>query len=137
MSRADSPFREVSVLVVDDDPALQGLFNTLLVRSGFSVDSAATGRLAFECLKRRSYSVILLDLMMPDVNGFELIERLQRDSPKLLERVIVMTGASQRVVETLDPSLVWAVIRKPFDIDNLISATRECAAGRRPVTAGQ
>jgi DNA-binding response OmpR family regulator len=136
MSRADSPSREVSVLVVDDDPALQGLFNTLLVRSGFSVDCAANGRLAFEHLKRRSYSVILLDLMMPDVNGFELIERLQRDSPRLLERVIVMTGASQRVVETLDPSRVWAIIRKPFDIDNLVSVTRDCAAGRHPVAAG-
>ena len=131
MSRADSPIRKVSVLVVDDDPALQGLFNTLLVRSGFVVDCAANGRLAFEYLKRGSYSVILLDLMMPDVNGFELLERLQRDSPKLLERVIVMTGASQRVVEKLDSTRLWGVIRKPFDIDNLVTATRECAAGRR------
>ena len=132
MSRADSPSRKISVLVVDDDPALQGLFNRLLVRNGFAVDCAANGRLAFEYLKRESYSVILLDLMMPDVNGFELLERLQRESPKMLERIIVMTGASQRVIEGLDSRPLWGVIRKPFDIDHLISATRECAAGRRP-----
>jgi DNA-binding response OmpR family regulator len=130
VSRVDPPSRKWSVLVVDDDPALQGLFQTLLGRDGFAVDCAANGRVAFEYLRRGSYSVILLDLMMPDVNGFELLQRLQRDSPRLLERVIVMTGASQRVLDTLDASRLWGVIRKPFDIDHLVRSARDCAAGR-------
>ena len=133
MSRVDPPSRKWSVLVVDDDPGLQGLFQTLLGRDGFTVECAPNGRVAFEYLKRGSYSVILLDLMMPDVNGFELLERLERDSPRLLRRVIVMTGAAQRVVETLDPSRVYTVIRKPFDIDHLLRAARECAAGKATV----
>ena len=130
MSRVDPPSRKWSVLVVDDDPGLQGLFQTLFGRDGFSVDCAANGRVAFEYLKRGSYSVILLDLMMPDVNGFELLERLQRESPRLLRRVVVMTGASQRIVDALDPSSVFAVIRKPFDIDQLLRIAHECAAGK-------
>ena len=130
MSRVDSPSRKWSVLVVDDDPALQGLFQTLLVRDGFAVDCAPNGRVAFEYLRRGSYSVILLDLMMPDVNGFELLDRLERDSPRILRRVIVMTGAAQRILDTLDSSRVWGVIRKPFDIEHLVHAARECAAGR-------
>src|SRR5215208_416638 len=130
MSRVDHPGRKWSVLVVDDDPGLQGLFSTLLVRDGFSVDCAANGRLAFEYLRRGSYSVILLDLMMPDVNGFELLDRLERDSPALMRRVIVLTGASQRVVDGLDTNRVWGLIRKPFDINELMTSARECAAGR-------
>lgn len=129
MSRVDPPGRKWSALVVDDDPGLQGLFFTLLGRDGFAVDCAPNGRLAFEYLKRGSYAVILLDLMMPDVNGFELIERLERESPSLLRRVIVMTGAAQRVVENLDDSRVWGVIRKPFDIEELTLCARRCAAG--------
>jgi two-component system, sensor histidine kinase len=82
------------------------------VRDGFSVDCASNGRLAFEYLKRNSYSVILRDLMMPDVNGFELLDRLERESPSLMRCVIVLTGASQRVVEGLDESRVWGLIRK-------------------------
>ncbi len=128
MSRVDPPGRRYSVLVIDDDPGLQGLFNALLGRDGFAVDCAPNGRLAFEYIRRGSYSVILLDLMMPDVNGFELLDRLRRDSPKLLSRVIIMTGAAQRVVETLDASRVWGLIRKPFDIDDLIGSVRACAA---------
>jgi DNA-binding response OmpR family regulator len=115
---------------VDDDPGLQGLFLTLLGRDGFAVDCAPDGRVAFEYLKRTSYSLILLDLMMPDVNGFELLDRIMRESPALLPRVIVMTGASQRVIETLDTSRVWGLIRKPFDIDDLLRSARACAAGQ-------
>jgi DNA-binding response OmpR family regulator len=131
MSRSDAPGAPVSVLVVDDDQALRGFFETLLSRKGFSVDCASDGRVAYDQLSRHNYSVILLDLMMPDVNGFELLERLQRDSPALLERVIVMTGASQRFVDQVDTKRVWGMIRKPFDIDNLISSTLACAERTR------
>ncbi|HEX7153798.1 MAG TPA: response regulator [Thermoanaerobaculia bacterium] len=133
MSRVDPPGRKWSALVVDDDPGLQGLFFTLLGKDGFNVDCAPNGRLAFEYLKRSSYSVILLDLMMPDVNGFELLERLERDSPALLKRIIVMTGASQRAIEGLDTKRVWGLIRKPFDINDLISSARLCAGGQPKV----
>jgi CheY-like chemotaxis protein len=130
MSRSDAPGSGSAVLVVDDDQALRGLFTTLLSRNGFNVDCANDGRAAYDQLNRHTYSVILLDLMMPEVNGFELLERLQRDSPGLLERVIVMTGASQRSIENLDTSRIWGLIRKPFDIDNLVSSTLACAQGR-------
>ncbi|HUP45515.1 MAG TPA: response regulator [Thermoanaerobaculia bacterium] len=129
MSRVDSPSRGWSVLVVDDDPALQSLFQTLLGKDGFVVDCAPNGRVAVDFLLRNSYSVIFLDLMMPDVSGFEFLERLERDSPGMLRRVIVMTAAAQRVVDSLDESRVWSVIRKPFDIDHLVQSARECAAG--------
>jgi CheY-like chemotaxis protein len=129
VSRVDPPFRKPVALVVDDDTALQVLFNTLLSKNGFSVDRALNGRQAFECIRRGNYSVILLDLMMPEVNGFELLERLQRESPALLRRVIVMTGAAQRVVDELDASRVWGLVRKPFDINDLLTSARDCASG--------
>jgi len=130
MSRSDAPGSGPAVLVVDDDQALRGLFMTLLSKSGFEVDTANDGRVAFDQIHRHPYSVILLDLMMPEVNGFELLERLQRDSPALLSRVIVMTGASQRSIQNLDTTRVWGLIRKPFDIDNLVSSTLACAQGK-------
>jgi DNA-binding response OmpR family regulator len=131
MSRSDPPALRPHVLVVDDDQALQGLFITLLERKGFDVDCAADGRLAFDQLSRNTYSVILLDLMMPEVNGFELLERMHRESPALLPRVIVMTGASQRAIDRVDTATIWGLIRKPFDIDDLVNSATACAAGHR------
>src|SRR5437867_4120759 len=131
MSRSDPPSAGTSVLVVDHDQALRGLFTTLLSKNGFEVDTAADGRVAFDQIHRHNYSVILLDLMMPEINGFELLDRLERDSPALLDKVIVMTGASQRAIQNFDSSRVWGLIRKPFDIDNLVSSTVACAEGKR------
>lgn len=131
MSRSDPPAGVRTVLVIDDDQALRGLFTTLLTRKGFAVDTATDGRVAYDQLQRHTYSVILLDLMMPDINGFELLDRLRRDSPTLLDRVIVLTGASQRSIETLDTSRIWGLIRKPFDIDQLVSSAVACSEGRR------
>ena len=127
MSRSDAPSIDPAVLVVDDDQALRGFFTTLLSKNGFTVDTAADGKVAYDQLTHHNYSVILVDLMMPGVNGFELLERLQRESPSLLDRVIVMTGASQRSIEKLDTSRVYGLIRKPFDIDQIVSSTIACA----------
>jgi DNA-binding response OmpR family regulator len=130
MSRSDPPVAVRNVLVIDDDRALRGLFTTLLTKKGFTVDTAGDGRVAFDQMTKHSYSVILLDLMMPDVNGFELLERMERDSPLLLKRVIVMTGAAQRQVARVNASTVWDVIRKPFDIDHLVSSAIACSEGK-------
>jgi len=131
MSRSDAPSVDPSVLVVDDDQALRGFFTTLLSKKGFTVDTASDGRIAYDQLTHHNYSVILVDLMMPGVNGFELLERLERESPSLLDRVIVMTGASQRSIEKLDTSRVYGLIRKPFDIDQIVSSALACAERAR------
>lgn len=131
MSRSDASVSGPAVLVVDDDQALRGLFTALLSRKGFNVDYAGDGSAAWERLSQNPYSVILLDLMMPGVNGFELLEKVRRDSPSLLSRIIIMTGASQRMLESLDTTRVWGLIRKPFDIDNLVSSTVACSQGQR------
>ena len=131
MSRSDPPVAGRNALVVDDDLALRALFTTLLTRKGFSVDLASDGRVAFDQLSTHTYSVILLDLMMPEVNGFELLDRLERDSPALLKKVIVMSGAAQRQIDRVNASQVWGVIRKPFDIDQLVSSAIACSEGVR------
>jgi len=129
MSRSDAPAAARQVIVIDDDPALRTLFIAILERRGFAVDVAPDGRSAYDQISRNAYSVILLDLMMPDVNGFELLDRLARECPSILSRVIVMTGASRRVVQTLDTASIWGLIRKPFDIDDLVNAIMACSDG--------
>jgi sigma-B regulation protein RsbU (phosphoserine phosphatase) len=120
-----------SVLVVDDDLAIRGLYKNVLTRKGFDVDSATDGRDAFDHIAHHEYSVILLDLMMPNIDGFEVLELLERDSPSLLPRVIVMTSADKRSIGMVDTAKVWGLIRKPFDIDDLVSSTIACADGKR------
>ena len=64
-------------LIVEDDPAIRKLVDKLLVRSGIEVDSARDGKQAIEKIRHVHYSVLVLDLMVPEINGFEIIEYIK------------------------------------------------------------
>ena len=118
----------VSVLVVDDDPAVRTLITTLLQRTNATVDCAEDGDVAVMRLGRQSYSVIVLDLMLPKVDGFEVLDRVASTKPDLLNRVIVLTAVARTKLQPLERRKVWRVMRKPFDIDDFTTAVAECAA---------
>jgi CheY-like chemotaxis protein len=121
----------VSVLVIDDDAAIRRLLSTLLKRANADVETVPDGRDALARLESRPYSVVILDLMMPAIDGFEVLERVSETMPELLKRIIVLTAVSQNTLTKLaDESQVWRVIRKPFDIDDLIRTVADCAAQR-------
>lgn len=120
--------RGVSVLVVDDDPAIRTLITILLKRTDATVDCADDGDVAIMRLGRQTYSVIVLDLMLPKVDGFEVLDRVASTKPHLLNRVIVLTAMARTKLQPLERRKVWRVMRKPFDIDDFTAAVAECAA---------
>jgi CheY-like chemotaxis protein len=118
------------VLVVDDDNAIRTLLTTVLTRNGYSVESARNGEEAIDAIVDCKFDAIILDLMMPKVDGFEVIEHLDRiDAERLKRCVIVLTAASEKDLRKLDGSRVFRVIRKPFDLAELIGAVGECVDG--------
>jgi DNA-binding response OmpR family regulator len=114
------------ILVADDDRALQVLLNVILSRAGFVVDFASNGHDALRKAAGDSYDAIMLDLIFPDLSGIEILERLESQRPGTLRKVIVLTGASRGVVDQVDPSRVHALLRKPFDIQDVVRLTAEC-----------
>ena len=107
-------------LVVEDDPAIRRLVEKLLSRHRIKIDVAPSGRTAIEKLKSTTYSVIVLDLMIPEVSGFELIEFLKKE--KVKTPVAVVSAVSQQALTTLDLDVVKLVISKPFDVDEFTKA---------------
>jgi|SRR5205809_3400882 len=115
------------VLVADDDRALQILLNVILSRAGFDVDFANDGRVALAKAMGDHYDAIMLDLVLPKMSGYEILHELAQTKPDSLKKVIVLTGASRGVVDQVDGSGVRAILRKPFDIQDVIRLTAECA----------
>jgi CheY-like chemotaxis protein len=116
------------ILVVDDDRALQTLLSVLLSRAGFDCDFVSDGKEALEKINNgQHYSVIMLDLILPGLSGMEILDHLRDNNPAMLNRTIVLTGASGGVLKAVDTSSVHAVIRKPFDIQDVLHLTAECA----------
>lgn len=118
------------VLVVDDDRALQVLLNVVLTRAGFDVELASTGSEAVKKLDgENGFKAVLLDLILPELSGVEILDHLMLKNPAILRRVIVLTSASRGIVEKVDTTRVHALIRKPFDIREVITQTARCVSG--------
>ncbi len=115
-----------SVLVADDNEATCTLIKALL-QSEFAVDVVTDGAEAVETLKVRQYSAILLDLRMPVMDGYGVLEFLERNRPDLLPRVLVVTAAlSPAEIGRVRGYPICGVIAKPFEVDALLSAVRQC-----------
>lgn len=115
------------ILVTDDDACILRLVATILRRAGYDVDTAVNGHQALEKINETDYDVVVLDLMMPELSGFEVLARLQtrEGAPRY---VVVMSAASQDIVTNAINRNVFAALRKPFELDELIAAVGGCIA---------
>jgi CheY-like chemotaxis protein len=114
------------VLIVEDDPAIRRLVSMVLKRSGYVVDLAGDGLEALQRIAETDYDVIVLDLMMPNLDGFTFLNRLAQDDPHRLMKVIVTSAASPAVIRTRLEGQPFSLLSKPFDIEELQGSVRAC-----------
>ena len=115
-----------AVLVVEDDPAIRRLVRMVLERSGYAVDVAVDGGEAASKLGAAEFDVIILDLMMPNIDGFSLLKSLAETTPDRLRRIIVTSAASPSLIQERLIESPFAMLSKPFDIDQLAHRVRSC-----------
>lgn len=106
------------VLVVDDEPAIRALVAKIVDRAGYPVDTARDGSEAIEMLASQRYAVAVLDLMMPNIDGYALIEHMKAHVAQR-PAIIVISAGDSASLRRLDGSVVHSILRKPFDIDVL------------------
>lgn len=117
-----------NVLVVDDDDAIRALVTRVLQRHQYAVEQACNGEEAMDKLRQAKFDVVLLDLMMPIMSGFDVIDRLAIESPD--QPVVVMSAASDRDFQRVSNApVVQSIIRKPFELSDLLEAVRRSANG--------
>ncbi len=112
-----SPYR---ALIVEDDPAIRRLVEKLLTRHKIEIDSAADGKTAMRKLSTGKYSVMVLDLMLPEGSGFDVIDFVKEKNFGL--PIAVVSAVSQQALTKLDLDVVKLVISKPFDVDEFTRA---------------
>ncbi len=117
------------VLIVDDDTDVRHILATALRQKSLTIDEAVDGRQALELLRENTYSVVLLDLMMPVVDGLTVLDAIKTDLPNP-PIVLVVTGASREMIERIDTERVHGVVRKPFDPLEVASIVAACAEVR-------
>ena len=108
-----------SILVVDDDPGIVGFLELALIDEGYAVRAAANGREALEQIGDFRPSLILLDMNMPVMDGWEFYRRLRSRGPAEGSiPIVVMTAARDAAVRSRDVG-AQGFLGKPFDLDHL------------------
>ncbi len=118
------------VLVVDDEPTIRALVAKIVERSGLPVDTACDGSDAIAKMEANHYAVIVVDLMMPVVDGFGVIDYV-RNMKGPRPAVIVASATDPAVLRQLDGTVVHSIIRKPFEIDVLGDLIAAAARNKR------
>jgi len=116
-----------SILIVEDDAGTQLLLVALMRRSHLEPVVASNGQEAIALLRQRRFAVVILDLMMPEASGHDVIAFLQSENRN--ERVVVCTAAGPRQTGGINASQVAAIVRKPFDIDELAAVVADALKG--------
>ena len=113
-------------LIVDDDEPIRTMLAKVVARQNLDVDTARDGAEAIERLDEDRYSVVLLDLMMPRVDGFAVLRHMQEYHPEKLGRTIIASAVPESEILKRLASPVFGVHAKPFDIRRLISDIQKC-----------
>ena len=114
-----------TILIVDDDAATRGLVHAVLRARDFAVEDAQSGHEAIARIQEKRYDAVILDIMMGNGSGHEVLEVLARERPDV-KCVVVMTATSAANLEKVAAANVEAKLRKPFDIDALLQAVLRC-----------
>ncbi|HVS29998.1 MAG TPA: response regulator [Thermoanaerobaculia bacterium] len=118
--------RPSTVLVVDDDPSIRRLIVAALKREGYEFLEAPNGREALELMRTKEPDVVVLDLMMPILSGWDVLRERQGD-PKLqlIPVIIVSANREPEIANAIDKG-ICAFLPKPFDIGTLSALVRSC-----------
>lgn len=101
------------ILVVDDETAIRESIAFFLEHSGYKTDSAPNGRVAVEMARSKKYSAVIIDLNMPEMNGFEVIEKIAPENTDMPIIVLSGIGIIEKAVEALRIG-AWDFIPKPI-----------------------
>jgi two-component system response regulator VicR len=121
----DTPKR--TIICVEDEPEMVDLIRLILTRKGFEVLGAGTGAEGLELIRKKSPNLVLLDLMMPDMDGWEVYQQMKSQEKTRDIPVIVVTAKAQSIDKVLGLHIakVDDYIAKPFSPQDLLNSVEK------------
>ena len=119
-----------TVLVVDDDPLTQRVLQHYLERAGYQMLSANNGRDAIKLARRDSPRLIILDVMMPDMDGWTVLKKLKKtEATKAIPVILLSANADLMAKEESSRSGATLVLVKPISAEQLLAVIRRLVPG--------
>ncbi len=139
-SPSTKPAPQASLLVVEDEPSISGFVRRGLIFEGFDVEIASNGREALDAIRDRPPDLVILDLMLPEIDGMEVARRVRvAEQADHLERMpILMLTARDAIADRVAGLEIGAddYLIKPFDFDELLARVRALLRRTQPASTG-
>lgn len=119
----------MKILIVDDDEQVRRFVSRALVDEGFDCETASNGRHAIEQISAGKYDIVLLDVLMPEADGVQVLNEMRNLSLGESVKVIAMSGGGETLPGWYAGNLmemlgVQSVLYKPFSVDELLTQIR-------------
>ena len=114
----------INVLIIDDDEQICSSLSTILNDEGYAVETAKTGKQANKTCKKTTFDVALIDNVLPDINGTELLLKLKQIQPKMANIFITGHPSIENAVKAIDEKADGYVL-KPIDIPLLLRTIKK------------
>ena len=114
---------QTRILSIEDDPEMRGLLQLILERKGHHVIGVQRGELGMELLKSLKPDVLLLDLMLPDIDGWEIYRQMKADDELRYVPVIIISARDEQRDAKAGHQVIGddRYLKKPFEIDELVN----------------
>jgi DNA-binding response OmpR family regulator len=93
------PEEPKKILIVEDDQFIRELYERQLKLAGFNVESTFSGKSALELLDKNFYDLLMLDLNVPDVSGFQILRHLKKEHPKPMDVLVVSNVSDDKMID--------------------------------------
>lgn len=126
------------VLLAEDEPNIVESLTFLMERAGFDISAESDGRLALEIALSDPPDILILDVMLPELDGYEILRQLRADPRTEGLPILMLTAKGQR--EDRETALECGAdlfITKPFSNSEIVAAVKQLAAGRPEAVAGK
>ena len=120
---------EKKIIIVEDDKDISGLITYNLTKEGFLVEQVFDGLSAIQRIKEEVFNIIILDIMLPGIDGFDICRQIKED-PRYFRSFIVVVSAKSHEQDKLYAHLLGAdcYLTKPFGLNSLLNAVKEISA---------
>jgi DNA-binding NtrC family response regulator len=115
--------KPVNILVIDDESVICNACHLILSEKGYMVERQLTGKSGLDALKSGQYHIVMLDMMLPDMDGMDILKMIKKEKPETC--IIIMTGYStvSNAVKAMKFG-AYDYLAKPFTDDELVSLKR-------------
>ena len=121
------------ILVVEDEEYIRDLYVQILRKEGYLVDSASDGEEAYMKMSKKEYDLILLDIILPKIDGLQVLEKLKKESKTISAPVVLLTNLSQEVVvaKAVDYGVRGYMVKSDLTPSDILTEVRGYLNGER------